>query len=343
MSRKHRIVVGSILLALVLVASTAVGCGPKEPDAVTWRLHTISAEGEKEVDYMQHIVDEVKAQTGGRFIIEIFPGGALGYSEEDVLRVMSQDAVEIAHSFNSRVAGDEPLATVSEIPFLATKPADVEALNRAVKPMWDEILADWNGMLLSNWSSYLAPLTATREVATVEDWQDLKIRTQSATMSTVIELMGAVPVSVPFSEAYSASATGIVEGHFWSPGTIFSMKMFELCDYMNYWSAMAFGSGLIVNTTAFNQLPEDYQNALLNAAEKWEPWIWETEFWSAEEDIAELEATGQIEMVQVSDQEKIKAAEMISPVYDEWLKNAGPDGLKWLNVMLATVGKAAYQ
>ena len=64
---------------------------------------------------------------------------------------------------------------------------------------------------------------------------------------------------------------------------------------------------------------------------------------AAEEDIAELEATGQIEMVQVSDQEKIKAAEMISPVYDEWLKNAGPDGLKWLNVMLATVGKAAYQ
>lgn len=341
----RRIWLKVICLSIVagLLASMVVGCGEKEPEVVKWRLHTISAEGEPEVVFMRYIVDEVAEQTDGNFTIEIFPGGALGYSEEDVLRVLEQDAVEMVHSFNSRVAGDEPIATVSEIPFIAGSPEDVAALNIAVKPMWAELLADWNGMLLVNWASALAPLTATKKVTTVEDWEGLKIRTQSDTMSTVIELMGATPVSIPFSDAYSATATGIIEGHFWSPGTVYSQNVHELCAYMNRWSAMSFGSCLIVNATAFDELPKDYQDILLAAADKWAPWIWDNEFWASDDDIATLEATGLIEIVEVSEEEKQKAAAMVSPVYDDWLEHAGPDGLKWLNICLAAIGKPAYE
>ncbi len=108
---------------------------------------------------------------------------------------------------------------------------------------------------------------ADRPITSIEDMKGLKIRVQPAQiMIRMIELLGAVPTPMNFGEVYSAIQTGIVDGaenDFVSYATTGHYEVAGNYVEDNHMSPPAM---LLMNLKKFQSLPEEYQQAISEAA-----------------------------------------------------------------------------
>ncbi len=332
-----------LLMVLIVVSLITAACAPAKVQVIRWRAYTPDSVEDNGYKYLIRVADEINEKSNGRLVVTVYPGEALGYRQEDMLRVMQQDTIEMAHFYINAAAGDEPLAGYNGLPFLVGSLEGGVKIVDALKPMWNEvILPKWHAKGLAAWAAPPATLAAPRKVDTVEAWKGLKVRGWSEALSRTVALLGGVAVDVPYSEVYTATATGIIEGNVWSAGGVLDGKLYELVDYLNLWF-MTFGpSQFVVNTTIYDELPSDLQKIVVEAATNWNDWVWQEDYWTTDNDIKTLAGLG-MTVVEVSDAEKAKAAEILAPVYDEWLKKTGPEGLKWLNAAFVAQGRSPYK
>ncbi len=334
---------GLLMMVLVMVvAILTLGCAPKEGAKIQWRAHSSDTIGEPSYDFVAKVAQEITINSGGRLVVTPYAGGALGYEGADLLRVFSQNGLEMAQTSMAHHAGEEPISDVFKVPFLTADPADGPILAEGLTPMWNELFAKWNVQVLTAGGIPHNTLSAPRKVDTIEGWEGLKIRTFNPTISAIVELMGATGVPIPYAEAYSATATGIINGHLWSPGGVYDGRIYELLSHVNLWSIAIGIDSFVVNKTALEALPSDLQEIVWQAVDKWDDWWWDEAYWTAQDDLQNLRDIGMI-VVDVPASEKTRAAERLAPVWDEWLERAGPDGLKWLNFTLGLIGKPAYK
>jgi TRAP-type C4-dicarboxylate transport system substrate-binding protein len=332
-----------VIALLLAVAMVLPACAAKPTQVFKWRAWSYESIGEPGYTYVAKIADAVTKASGGRLTITPYAGETLGYVQSDILKVMKQDGIEMAHICAGQAAGDAPLVGVTSLPFLAPDPNTIKKILDALTPMYnDDILPPFHAMRIAAWSASPAVLSCNRQVDTVDKWKGLKIRTYSAGLTKIIELLGATPVSLPYSEVYSATSTGIVDGHLWSPRGTYDGKLYEILKSANLWYPLFADDVLLVNTTAFNKLPEDLQDLVIKTTNDLNATVWQDAFGNIDEDLQKLKDNG-MTLVQVSDAERAKAAQLTQPVYEDFLKTAGPDALKWLNIALAAAGKPAYK
>ena len=325
-------------------AAGATGpAGTPAPMTHQWRAASVEGLGEPTLTVLADVVAEIRAKSEGQLVIQIFPGGALGFTYEDMLRVMQQDLVEVTHFTQPNLAGDFPNADITNLPFLSPTTEDIPKIIEALDAMWDEELPKWHAKRLATWSTPPQTLTTKKKVATVEDWAGLKVRAWSKMYVDICNEMGATPVSVPYAEAYAATAAGVIDAHAWSPPSVYDHKLWELgLAYVNLWAPTFSGNIFVVNTTAFNELSPELQKLLVDTFDKYESDLWEKDFWVAQESLALLEAEG-MELVIPSPEEKAKIAGRLAYLWDNWLERANPDGLKWINIALAAAGSPPYK
>ena len=72
-------------------------------------------------------------------------------------------------------------------------------------------------------------MSANKPLKTVEDYKGLKMRIQSSkVLDAQMRSVGALPQVIPFSEAYQALSTGVVDGTENPPSNLYTQKMHEV-------------------------------------------------------------------------------------------------------------------
>lgn len=98
-----------------------------------------------------------------------------------------------------------------------------------------------------------------------QDFKGMKLRT-SNTYVAFIKALGAVPVTVPTDETYSALQTGLVDGSGWVCDSFDGLKGYEV---LKYWIDHPFytaNTAMLVNLKVWNSLDRAAQNAFQQAA-----------------------------------------------------------------------------
>lgn len=254
------------LLGLMLT-STAAFAQAVEGPKVNWSLsmwgnpRALSAG-------IEAIADEVREKTGGNFDIQVFYGGQLSGSREN-LDGIKLNAFEGAAICNFYHPGKNPAWMVFSLPFLPLGDPEVDQYVRAKMFEHPAIVADmesWNAM------PYISGLLPQYEILGKGDaptelsgWDGLRVRAGGG-LGDAMEALGATKQTLPAGETSTAFQRGALDAAAF-PYTYahVSFGISEEADWFT--SNLAPGTsecGWVLNKTSYDALPEQYQTLLMD-------------------------------------------------------------------------------
>jgi tripartite ATP-independent transporter DctP family solute receptor len=210
----------------------------------------------------QKAVDRIKAETGGRVEINMFPNNALG-GDTDMLSQLRSGALEFFTISPLVLSSLVSVAAINGLGF-AFKDSDTawgamdgdlgelvrkEIRARGLTPMekiWD--------------SGYRQITSSSKPINSADDLAGFKIRVPvSPLWTSMFKAFGAAPAGINFSEVYSALQTKVVDGQETPLVSIDAAKLYEVQKYCSVTNHMWDGYWCLANTRAFEKMPGDLQ------------------------------------------------------------------------------------
>jgi len=236
---------------------------------IRYRLGLSQPEDSPNFIRLKEMADNVRADTGGRMQIDLFPAGKLG-SDNAMLALLQKNEMEMYMAGN--VFG--PLVPVTEmpgLPFTFKSPEEVFiALDGELgEHIRGELMAKGLYAFRRGFDNGFHHLTtSTRPIRTVDDLVGLKIRTPVQKMTVeFFESLGAKPMTFTLSELYRVCKERIVDGQTDPLGLILLLKLYEVQTYLSLTNHWWSGFTLVANAAAWKALPADIQAIIDKHAE----------------------------------------------------------------------------
>ena len=208
----------------------------------------------------QQAVDRIKAETGGRVEIGMFPNNVLG-GDTDMLSQLRSGALEFFTISPLVLSTLVSVAAINGLGF-AFKDSDTawgamdgdlgelvrrEIRLRGLTPM-DKI---WD-------SGYRQITSSVKPIDRAADLAGFKIRVPiSPLWTSMFKAFGAAPTAINFGEVYSALQTKIVDGQETPLVSIDAAKIYEVQKYCSMTNHMWDGYWFLANRRALEALPAD--------------------------------------------------------------------------------------
>lgn len=278
------------LLTTALTALTALTATFASAE-VKWDMPTPYADGTHHTQNIRQFAADVSEATGGEMNIVVHSGASL-FKHPEIHRAVRTGQAPIGEVFMGLLGNDDPLYKVDNIPFLVTSFDGAKQLWEVTRPEVEKSLEEQGLMLL-----YAVPwppqgFYTKEKITSINDFLGMKMRAYSASTSRMAELLGAIPTTVQTPEIPQAFSTGIVEAMATSPTTGVSSQAWDYTDY--YLDARAWipKNMVFVNARAFKRLPDEMQQAVLDAAKAAETRGWAMAVTETEEKTAQLAENG---------------------------------------------------
>jgi len=314
-------------------------------------MHTHLAIGRPEVTAIERFCTQVKIDTNGMIDISLFPGAALGYKGEEVADVVQSGLLEMGELALPWIAGGHPILDLLQLPFLIS--GDMQAPPKAfaaAKPYVEKDLAERDlVMTFYGPGGTFSYLCSKEPCNTVADWDGTKFRAWSAAQTKWFPWLGCTPVSMSSGEQYLALQTGTIEGVIQGPASTINRKVYEVCDYYNLWGSDPPCPYIIVmKKSMLEALPQNYQDIIWKRADELTETLWQVSHFEVSyrgiEAPAGLDEVREVMTVlDVSPEEDAKMKAIVTPYWDEWLEEAGAEGLEALNAVLVAQGLEPYK
>jgi TRAP-type transport system periplasmic protein len=262
----------------------------------------------------QQAIDRIKAATNGAVEIQLFPNNQLG-SDTDMLSQLRSGAIDFFTLSGLILATLVPAASINGIGF-AFK--DYDTVWKAMDGKLGAYVRseiDKRGLVAMDkiWDNGFRQITSsTHPIKEPADLKGFKIRVPvSPLWTSMFQALGASPISINFSEVYSALQTKIAEGQENPLSLIEIAKLYEVQKYVSMTSHMWDGFWMLGNKRSFSGLPPDAQAVVareLNASALQE-----------RSDIAKLNGS----VVEDLKSKGLEFVEVNKPAFRDELKKAG--------------------
>jgi len=212
--------------------------------------------------------DAVKAETGGRVQVEIFPeNNHFKDGDPDPLDLVVRGDLEFYTIAGNGLAGIVPAANVQATPFAFRTQAQV------YKAM-DGDIGDYLREELSPKGIYAVPhgcfengfhqiTCATRPIRTADDLQGLKIRVPGTAIYLEFwKTLGALPVGMNINKMYAALKSGVVEAQEDPFDVAELFHLYEVQKYMSVTNHSWSGYNLVASLKIWLVLPADIRQSI---------------------------------------------------------------------------------
>lgn len=283
---------------------------------------------------------EVEKRTGGRVVVEYFPGQTLTKARQ-IYDGVVQGMSDLGLCLFGYTRGRFPLMEVVDLPLgyssgvVATKVAN--AVYKKFKP---KELNDVEVMYLHAHGPGILH-TKDKPVKTMADLAKLKIRSHGTT-AKVVKALGGTPVAMPMPELYQALQRGVVDGALYPVEVNKGWKMAEVVKFMTWDEPIANTSTffVVMNKGKWNSLPKDVQKIIRQINAEWvikHGKAWDTS--DAKGKAYFLKKGGKI--IQLSPQEAARWKKAVEPVLGEYVKAAAKKGVPAAEALKFTQKKLA--
>lgn len=270
---------------------------------------------------MAYFADLIKEKSGGSVEIRLYYSGQLG-GHKEILEQMRMGTLDIVHVSTAHLASYVPEFDVYAMPFLF----------RNTNHYWNVLRGEIGQNLFAKLPPHnirgLAYYDAgsrsfyvkERPINSPKDLQGLKVRVMGTpVMLETMWAMGASPVSVSFSEVYSALQSGVIDGAENNPPSVLNMKHYEVTKYFSLTEHISIPDAAVMNAKLFDSLSPELQQLILEAAAEMESFQIET--WNKDDEAA-LETIRQAG-VNINSPDKGPFIEAVRPVYDKFAPQFG--------------------
>ncbi|HEX4365787.1 MAG TPA: TRAP transporter substrate-binding protein [Rhodopila sp.] len=206
----------------------------------------------------QEAADRIKKATNGAVDIQVFPNNQLG-SDTDMLSQLRSGAIDFFTLSGLILSTLVPAASINGIGF-AFK--DYDTVWKAMDGKLGAYVRseiDKRGLTAMDkmWDNGFRQITSsTHPIKVPADLKGFKIRVPvSPLWTSMFQALGASPISINFSEVYSALQTKIAEGQENPLSLIEIAKLYEVQKYVSMTSHMWDGFWMLANKRSFATLP----------------------------------------------------------------------------------------
>jgi TRAP-type mannitol/chloroaromatic compound transport system substrate-binding protein len=271
---------------------------------------------------MEELAKQAAEETDGNFQIKIFYGGQLSKSKEN-LDGLKLNAFEGAAFCNFYHPGKNPAFMVFSLPFLPLGDPQVDKFVRSKMLEHPALVADmakWNAM------PYVSGLLPQYEIlgkgdapTTLDGWEGMRVRAGGG-LGDAMTKLGAVRQTLPAGETSTAFQRGAIDAAAF-PFT-YAHVAFKISEEADWYTAnLTPGTsecGWVLNKTAFDKLPRQYQDFLMSRRDM----VMDKELEAyAAEDAKNLPAfEASMQKIIYTDEELKRFREVAGqPVWDDWI------------------------
>ncbi|MDE2364491.1 MAG: TRAP transporter substrate-binding protein [Hyphomicrobiales bacterium] len=221
---------------------------------------------------MREAAANIAKDTGGKVDLQVFPNNQLG-GDTDMLSQLRSGALEFFSLSGLILATLVPAASINGVGFAFPNYDKVWAAMDGDLGAHVRAQIDKSGLYAFEkmWDNGFRQITSsTRQIKSPEDLVGFKIRVPPSPLWTsMFKAFEAAPLTINFSEVYSALQTKVAEGQE-NPLTLINIaKLYEVQKYLARTNHMWDGFWLLANGKVWKGLPPDIQAAItknLNAS-----------------------------------------------------------------------------
>lgn len=273
---------------------------------------------------MERWADEVEKRTDGKVSVQTFPGGTL-LGAKNMFRGVLQGQADIGCLVMSYQPGVFPLTTGVDLP-LGFRTATAASLT-----LWDiytkyqpEEFEDVK--VLTMFTSAPSHLMSKTPVRSLADMQGMEIRA-SGTPGKACKAVGAVPVSMPMSQAPEALQKGLVQALLSSLEVLKDFNFAEMLRYETILDYPVYPFAVIMNKAKWEALPDDVKKVMEDLGREQAEWTGRYMDRHVQEAVKWSREKYDIEVITLPEAEMAEIKKMTAPLIDEWEKAAAEKGV----------------
>lgn len=335
----------ALILAAVLAMSVALaGCGSSKdnkPAAVQKKVIRVAfGLNDKSPSYagMKKFADLVAERTQGRYEVQIFHSSQLG-DDLALMEKLKMGTLEMTFPSTSPIASFDKRFMIFDFPFLFKNEQVADKVLGG--PFGDKMLKmlAQNGIYGITFSEngFRDLTNSKREVAKLEDFKGLKIRTmQNPVHLESFKLLGANPTPMAFGELFPALQQGTVDGQENPIPTIYNNKFYEVQKHLTLSHHFYTPFILMYSKKLWDELPAEDRKIIEQAAKEGATYTKEVNRKQMQELVPELEKKG-MKISKISDAELVRIQEAVKPVFDKYKDQVGA---QLMEELLAEIRKA---
>ena len=211
----------------------------------------------------------VESRSGGKLIVEVYPHSQLG-GERDITESIRMGSIDMGEISTAALTGFIKQAGIFGLPYLMKTRA--HAVNVVAGPIGQDFCVNTLAKigvrgLGFNHHGYRHLFTTGRVVKNLADIKGLKIRIQEDPVQRdTWESLGASPVPIPYPELYTSLQTGVIDAAEQPPGSLLSMRFYEVSKKYIQTSHLYQVSPMLINKKLFEKLSPDMREIVSQSA-----------------------------------------------------------------------------
>lgn len=206
------------------------------------------------------VANELTRRTKGRVKVTIYHGGTLGKSSE-MIDLVGGGAVDFGNFAHGYSFGRLPMNAFFNTPMIYKDHVIAGKMSKLGYQTQKKVRED---MEKNNLHPFLFRalneyrLISKRPIRTLADFKGLKVRTFGAVNPKLFKALGAVPVSMPHTDAYEGLKRGTLDSVYLTWTGFYVFKLFEVAKYISDVNFGANGGYLnYINLNLWNSWPQN--------------------------------------------------------------------------------------
>jgi TRAP-type C4-dicarboxylate transport system substrate-binding protein len=294
--------------------------------------------------YAQKFKEEVEANSDHE--VQLFPFGTLGESD-NIMEQTQSGILQFVNQSPGFTGSLIPEAQVFFVPYLL--PQDEATLatffrdSKAINEIFPELYAEQGLELLKMYPEGEVMLTTKEPVAGPDDLDDVKFRVMTNPLLVEsYKAFGATPTPLPWGEVYGGLQTGIIDGQENPAFFIESTRMYEVTDHITRMGHNNFTTALMANQDFFDDLSEEDQKVVRDAAATAFDTIIEYQQGLTEKSLETIqESKPEITVTTLTEEQRAPFRETAAQVENTFLEIGGPRAQEILDQLKADLDAAS--
>lgn len=305
-----------------LIFGTVMGCILAIPAQAetTLRLAHASSPDSLINKAVEKFADEVKQESKGSLLVQIFPNGQLG-DEGPIADGVGAGAIDIG--LGGSIDAINPRLNVLSLPFLFKDAANVHRFLDSEQGQSVQRFGEERGyLMLGALDSGFRQFATNKAIEKPADLAGVKIRTPpNPVILATMKQFGALAESIPFGQVYTALQSHVVAAVEPEMRDYYDSKWFEVAKHLTISNYIWTANWWFMNKDRFDALTAEEQAAIKESAANTVVW------YRSELDKAYIDTQASLESkgVTVTRADTAAFAEMVKPIYAQFAKEWGAD------------------
>ncbi len=217
----------------------------------------------KHISVEQDFFEALGEKSGVAVNVNYNPMDVVGVRAPDALRMLRSGAFDVMSVQIGMASRDDPFFEGIDIVGVATDMDALEIAVAAYREAFDQRLQSrFNAKVLTLWPFGPQVFFCNQPITSLDDMRGLRVRTFTPTMSALLEHFGATPVTLQFSEVYTALHRGVASCGVTSPTSSNSGSWPEVTTHLLPLAVSGSVQGHFINLDKWNRFTPEEQEKL---------------------------------------------------------------------------------